>query len=78
MDNVLIVNETLVEVKRKKSKCFFLKLKYYEKTYDSVRWDFFYYMLGILGFGTKWIRWILNCARMHRVCACMHRYLIVC
>ncbi|XP_068478909.1 uncharacterized protein [Phaseolus vulgaris] len=60
LDSVLIANETLEEVKMNKSSCLFLKADY-EKTYDSVRWDFLYYMLGRLGFGGKWIRWIKAC-----------------
>ena len=42
-DSVLITNEILEEAKRKKSSCLFLKVDY-EKFYDSVRWDFLYYM----------------------------------
>ena len=56
----MIANETLEEVKRKKSSCLFLKVNY-EKAYDSVRLDFLYYMLDRLGFGGKWIRWIKAC-----------------
>ena len=33
----------------------------YEKAYDSVSWEFIYYMMGRLGFCGKWIDWIKNC-----------------
>ena len=52
MDNVSIVNEVLEEMKRKKKSCMVFKMDY-EKAYDSVHWDFIYYMLGRLGFYEK-------------------------
>jgi len=33
----------------------------YEKAYDSVNWDFLYYMLNRLGFCDKWVGWIREC-----------------
>ena len=33
----------------------------YEKAYDSISWEFIYYMLGRLRFCEKWIEWIKNC-----------------
>jgi len=59
LDSVLVVNETIEEVKRKKKECVVFKVDY-EKAYDSVRWEFIYYMLGRLGFCGKWIEWIKN------------------
>jgi len=59
-DSVLVVNEVLEEMKRKKKSCVFFKVDY-EKTYDSMGWDFIYYMLGRLGFCEKWITWIKVC-----------------
>jgi len=52
MNNVLVANEVLGEMKRKKKSCVFFKVDY-KKAYDSVRWDFIYYMLDILGFLQK-------------------------
>ena len=60
LDNVLVANEILEEVKRKKKECVVFKVDY-EKAYDSVSWEFIYYMLGRLGFCRKWIEWIKNC-----------------
>jgi len=57
LDNILVANEVLEEMKRKKKSYVFFKVDY-EKAYDSVRWDFIYYMLGRLGFCEKWISWI--------------------
>jgi len=49
-----MANEVLEEVKRKKRSCVFFKVDY-EKAYDSVSWDFIYYMLRRLDFCDKWI-----------------------
>jgi len=60
LDSVLVANEVLKEVKRRKKSCVYFKVDY-EKAYDSVSWEFLYYMLGRLGFCEKWIRWIKSC-----------------
>ena len=52
LDSVLVANEVMEEVKRKKSSCVFFKVDY-EKAYDKVVWEFIYYMLGRLGFCDK-------------------------
>ena len=44
-----MANESIEDIKRKKKSYVYLKVNY-EKAYDLVRWDFVYYMLGILGF----------------------------
>ena len=33
----------------------------FEKAYDSVDWQFLYYMMGRLRFNDKWIKWIKMC-----------------
>lgn len=35
----------------------------YEKTYDSVSWNFLIYMMRRMGFCTKWIRWMEGCLK---------------
>jgi len=60
LDSVLVANEVLEEYKRKRKSCVFFKVDY-EKAYDSVSWDFIYYMLERLGFCDRWIRWIKCC-----------------
>ena len=59
LDSVLVVNEVL-DVKSKKTSCVFFKVDY-KKAYNSVSWEFLYYMLGRLGFCEKWIKWIKSC-----------------
>ncbi|XP_068483176.1 uncharacterized protein [Phaseolus vulgaris] len=60
LDSVLVANEVLEEYKRKRKSCIFFKVDY-EKAFDSVSWDFIYYMLERLGFCAQWIRWIKCC-----------------
>ena len=60
MDSVLIANEVFDEYKRKRKSCVFFKVDY-ENAYDSVSWDFIYYMLWRLGFCDRWIHWIKGC-----------------
>jgi len=60
LDSVLVENEVLDEVKRRKKSCVYFKVDY-DKAYDSVSWEFLFYMLGRLGFCEKWIRWIKSC-----------------
>jgi len=60
LDSVLVANEVLEEYKRKRKSCVLFKVDY-EKAYDSVSWDFIYYMLWRMGFCDLWIRWIKGC-----------------
>lgn len=55
LHNVLIANEVVDEVRRKKRKCLLFKVNY-EKTYDSVCWSFLFYMMRRLDFNEKWIK----------------------
>ena len=58
--SVLVANEVLEKVNRRKNSCVYFKVDY-EKAYDSVSWEFLYYMLGRLGLCEKWIIWIKSC-----------------
>ena len=60
VDNVLLANEVVEELRRKGKSGLCLKVDF-EKVYDSVRWDFLYDMLGRLGFHTTWVKWIRGC-----------------
>jgi len=60
LDSVLVANEVWEEYKRKRKSCVFFKVDY-EKAYDSVSWEFIYFMLERLGFCDLWIRWIKCC-----------------
>ena len=60
LDSVLVANEALVEIKRKKRSCIFLKVDC-EKAYDSISWEFILYMLKKVGFCDKSVFWIKCC-----------------
>jgi len=60
MDSVLVANEVLEDIKRRKSSCIFFKVDY-EKAYDSIDWSFLFYMLERLGFCGRWVGWIRAC-----------------
>lgn len=57
LDDVLIANEIVDEVKRKKNECLMLKVKF-EKAYDSINWNFLMYMMRRMRICEKWIGWI--------------------
>lgn len=60
LDGVLIANESLKWLKKKKTSGALLKLDF-QKAYDFVNWDFLRLVLVKMGFGCRWINWILNC-----------------
>lgn len=60
LDSVLIANEVIEDLKRSGKRGLCLKVDY-EKTYNSVRWDFLFDMLRTLGFHENWVNWIKGC-----------------
>jgi len=60
LDSVLVVNEVVDDLKRRKKRGVIVKLDF-EKAYDSVSWEFLFYMMGRLGFYGKWVQWIRVC-----------------
>jgi len=60
LDSVLVVNEVINELRRRKKSGVVVKLDF-EKAYDSVSWEFLFYMMRRLGFCEKWIQWIKAC-----------------
>ena len=60
LDAVLIANEAVDSVLRRKEKGILCKLDI-EKAYDHIRWDFILQTLERMGFEPKWIRWINWC-----------------
>ena len=60
LDVVLIANEAVDSILRRKEKGILCKLDI-EKAYDHIRWDFLLQTLESMGFGSKWIRWINWC-----------------
>nr|GEW19517.1 cysteine-rich receptor-like protein kinase [Tanacetum cinerariifolium] len=60
LDGVLIANETVDFLRKKKKKGLISKVGF-EKVYDSVSWRFLGDMMETMGFGCKWRRWIMTC-----------------
>ncbi|GKE05044.1 reverse transcriptase domain, reverse transcriptase zinc-binding domain protein, partial [Tanacetum coccineum] len=62
LDGVLIANETMEFLKKKKRKGLIFKVDF-EKAYDSINWRFLLGIMRRMGFGNKWIRWVDTCLR---------------
>ena len=54
LDNILVANEVVEELSRKKKSKVIIKVDY-ERAYDFMSWDFLYYIMGRLGFYRQWI-----------------------
>ncbi|GKV31918.1 hypothetical protein SLEP1_g40572 [Rubroshorea leprosula] len=66
MDGVVIINEVIDEVKKKKMKSFLFKVNF-EKAYDKVCWEFIDYMLLRMGFNVTWRKWIQECLQLSTI-----------
>ena len=62
LHSVMSANEAVEKAKRCQKPCIVFKVDY-EKAYDSVSWEYLIYMMRRLGFGSKWIQWILGCLK---------------
>nr|XP_043616324.1 uncharacterized protein LOC122588274 [Erigeron canadensis] len=60
LDGPLLLNEVIDWYKAKRKKLLLFKIDF-AKAYDSLSWDFLFYMLHIMRFGDKWISWIKAC-----------------
>jgi len=60
LDSILVANEVVEEYRAKNKRLAIIKVDY-EKAYDSVSWEFLYYMMVRLGFCARWIAWIKEC-----------------
>ena len=56
----MIANE-LVDSSLRRKKCGLVCKLDIEKTYDSISWEFLYQVLGRMGFGSQWLRWMKWC-----------------
>jgi hypothetical protein len=57
LDGVVVLHETLHELRKKKMSGVILKIDF-EKAYDKVNWHFLQQVLRMKGFSQKWCRWI--------------------
>ncbi|GKU94711.1 hypothetical protein SLEP1_g8164 [Rubroshorea leprosula] len=66
VDSVVVANEVIDEVRKRKSQCFVFKIDF-EKAYDKVSWSFLDYMMEKMGFDKVWREWIAECLRSNTV-----------
>lgn len=61
-DNIVVVQEAVHSMRRKKGRKGWMLLKLdLEKAYDRIRWDFLVDTLVVAGFSEKWVKWIMQC-----------------
>ena len=60
LDGILIANETVDYLKKRKEKGLIFKVDF-EKAYDSINWRFVIDIMKRMGFGGKWCNWISSC-----------------
>ena len=66
-DGAVMLHEVIHELKQKKMQGVLLKIDF-EKTYDSIRWDFVEKVLQRKGFDDRLIRWIMSTVKGGKVC----------
>lgn len=61
-DNIVVVQEAVHSMRRKKGRKGWMLLKLdLEKAYDRVRWDFLEDTIRAAGLSDRWVRWIMQC-----------------
>ncbi|XP_071709245.1 uncharacterized protein [Rutidosis leptorrhynchoides] len=60
LDGVLIALESLEDLKSRNQKSFIFKVDF-KKAFDCLDWDFLSSTMSSMGFGAKWVKWILSC-----------------
>lgn len=65
LDSVVILNETIEDIKKKKRKTSSLLFKiYFAKAYDSVDWGYLEMLMESFNFDNKWIGCIMECVSL--------------
>jgi hypothetical protein len=67
LEGVVVLHETLHELKRKKQNGLILKLDF-EKAYDKVNWKFLQQVLRMRGFPSLWCQWVESVVSKGSVC----------
>ncbi|CAA7017011.1 unnamed protein product [Microthlaspi erraticum] len=68
-DNIIIVQEAVHSMRRKKGKRGWMLLKLdLEKAYNRIRWDFLEDSLRAAGFSEQWVAWIMQCVSGPSMC----------
>jgi hypothetical protein len=67
LEGVVVLHETLHELKRKKHNGLILKLDF-EKAYDKVNWKFLQQVLRMREFPSLWCQWVENVVSKGSVC----------
>jgi hypothetical protein len=67
LEGVVVLHEVLHELHRSKARGLILKIDF-EKTYDSLSWDFLGKVMQGKGFPQKWITWVMKTVREGKVC----------
>jgi hypothetical protein len=67
LDGVVVLHETIHELKRRKQSGVILKLDF-EKAYDKVNWEFLLQVLRMRGFPTVWCQWMEKVVSKGSVC----------
>ncbi|GJZ90071.1 reverse transcriptase domain, reverse transcriptase zinc-binding domain protein [Tanacetum coccineum] len=62
LDEILIANEAMEYLQKKKIKILIFKVDF-EKAYDSINWRFLIDIMKKMGFGDKWCKWVDSCLR---------------
>ncbi|GJY87422.1 RNA-directed DNA polymerase, eukaryota, partial [Tanacetum coccineum] len=60
LDGPLFLNECLAWYRKRKKSLMVFKVDF-EKAFDSLRWEYLDEIMGKLGFGSKWRKWISGC-----------------
>ncbi|XP_038704727.1 uncharacterized protein LOC120000673 [Tripterygium wilfordii] len=66
MDSILVANEIVHRMKKRRKKGLLLKLDM-EKAFDSVNWNYLDKVMLEMGFGARWRNWIRECISSAKV-----------